>query len=82
MSLRRGFIDQALASFSGLRRLLPKLTEEEVLFCLELEAGTLRRQSVIDRLISRAASLRASTYSRQLKEKFHGTSYLENHERR
>ena len=81
MSARRLLIDQALASYSGLTRVLPELTEEEVLACLKLESATLRRQSIIDRLISRAVRLHESSYSRQLKEKFHGTSVLEDHDR-
>jgi hypothetical protein len=59
--------------------MLDELTEEEVLACLELEAGSRRRQSILDRLISRAVRLNELTYNRQLKEKFHGTRSLENH---
>jgi hypothetical protein len=73
MSVRKMVIDQALTSYSGLIRVLPEMTEEEVLACLELESATLRRQSIIDRLISRAARLHECFYSSQLKEKFHGT---------
>ena len=73
MSVRRWYIDQALASFPSLIRVLPDLTEDEVLACLKLEAGTRRRTSVIDRLISRAVRIRELLYSRQLKEQFHGT---------
>jgi len=82
MAIRRFYIGQALASFTGLNKTLGELTEEEVLACLKLEAGTLRRSSVIDRLISRAGRLREIRYTRQLKEKFHGTSTLKDPQRR
>lgn len=70
MAVRRFYIDQALTSFKSLTRVLDELTEEEVLACLKLEAGTLRRPSVINRLISRAGRLHELRYTRQLKEKF------------
>lgn len=72
----------ALESFQSLTAALNGLTEEEVLACLELEAASLRRQSVIDRLISRAARLRELSYVAYLKEKFHGTPVLEDHDPR
>ena len=65
-------IGQALWSFGSLTRVLNDLTEEEVLACLELEAATQRRESVLNRLISRAARLNEIKHVSQLKEKFHG----------
>ena len=82
MSVRRWHIDQALRSFVDLNRVLGELTSEEVTACLEIEAGTRRRRSVIDRLISRAIRLAEINLSRQLKEKYHGTPRIENHEPR
>ena len=76
MSTRRWYINQALKSFPSLVEVLGELTEEEVLACLKLEASTLRRRSIVDRLISRAVRLNEISYSRQLKEKFHGTSQV------
>jgi hypothetical protein len=73
MSVRKQLVQQALGSFQELAAALPVLTEDEVIACLELEAATLRRTSVIDRLISRAARLRELSYVAYLKEKFHGT---------
>jgi len=70
MSVRRFYIDQALTTFKSLCRVLNELTEEEVLACLKLEAGTLRRRSMLDRLISRAGRLHELRYTSQLKEKF------------
>jgi hypothetical protein len=70
MSVRSFYIDRALTSYTGLRGVLNELTEEEVLACLELEAGSLRRRSILDRLISRAGRLHELNYTSQLKEKF------------
>ncbi len=82
VTVRRFYIGQALTSFKGLTAVLDELTEEEVLACLRLEASSQRRQSILDRLISRATRLRELSYNRQLKEKFHGTRSLEDHVRR
>jgi len=65
-------IAEALSSYSALVRVLDKLTEEEVLACLHLEAGSQRRESVLNRLISRAVRLNEIKYASQLKEKYHG----------
>jgi hypothetical protein len=73
MSTRKWFIARALESFKSLTTVLSELTEDEVLACLELEAASQRRLSVIDRLISRASRLRELCYSNFLKEKYHGT---------
>ena len=56
-----------------LHDLIDELTEAEVLAALELEAGSQRRQSVVDRLISRAVRLKEISYSTILKEKYNGT---------
>lgn len=71
--VRRWYVGQALKSFTSLIDVLDKLTEKEVMAALALEAATKRRRSIIDRLISRAVRIRELAYSRQLKEKFHGT---------
>jgi hypothetical protein len=73
MAIRRQLIAQALVSYQGLVQAIRELSEDEVLACLELEAASLRRPSVLDRLISRAVRLRELSYAAQLKEKFHGT---------
>jgi hypothetical protein len=70
MAVRKFYINQALKSFKGLTTALSELTEEEVLACLKLEAGSQRRPSVLKRLISRAARLNELSYISQLKEKF------------
>lgn len=75
-------VGQALKSYVGLISVLDKLTEQEVLAALKLEAATQRRRSIIDRLISRAVRIREIAYSRQLKEKFHGTLPVESDDRR
>lgn len=71
--VRAFVINQALASFGALNEHINTLTEAEVLAALKLEAATNRRQSLIDRLISRAVRLNELSYQRQLKEKFHGS---------
>jgi hypothetical protein len=63
-------IAEALRSYGALVRVLDGLTEEEVLACLQLEAGSQRRESVLNRLIGRAVRLNEISYARQLKEKF------------
>ena len=75
MAVRKFLLGQALESYSSLLDCLPRLTEEEVLAALDLESATLRRRSVIDRLISRAARLNELSYVAKLKEKHHGTSH-------
>lgn len=65
-------VAQALTSVHALNQIIKTLAEEEVLACLELEAGTQRRESVLNRLIARAVRLNEINYARQLKEKFHG----------
>lgn len=82
MAVRRSYIDDALASYTGLARVLEELTEEEVLACLRLEASSRRRQSILDRLISRAVRLNELSYNRQLKEQFHGTPAKQDPHRR
>jgi len=74
VSVRKWYVDQALLSFIRLHEVLSDLTEAEVLACLDLEAATQRRRSVIDRLISRAVRLKEIEINRQLKEKYHGSS--------
>jgi len=72
MSVRSWIVAEALSSYGRLNELIQQLTEEEVLACLQLEAGSNRRATVIDRLISRAARLNELRYVTALKEKFHG----------
>lgn len=74
MKLRKWYMNQALASYASLNQVVNELTEEEVLACLNLEAASRRRRSIINRLIQRAVRLRAIETTRQLKEQFHATS--------
>ena len=71
--IRRAVISQALESFQGLAATLGEMTENEVLAALDVESAALRRQTVIDRLISRAVRLRELSYAASLKEKYSGT---------
>jgi regulator of replication initiation timing len=72
VAVRKWYINQALESYSSLRTVLDELTEEEVLAALKLESATLRRRSMISRLISRAIRLNEIYYANLLKEKYHG----------
>lgn len=63
-------VAEALRSYGALVSVLDALTEEEVLACLQLEAGSQRRESVLNRLISRAVRLNEIKYANSLKEKY------------
>lgn len=74
MSVRTWYLSQATQSYSTLRTVVNQLTFEEVIAALELESQSLRRKSILTRLISRASRLKEIEITRQLKEKYHGTS--------
>ena len=76
MAVRKWYIGEALKSFVRLNEVLSELTDEEVGACLDLEAASQRRRSVLDRLISRAVRLKEIELNRQLKEKYHGTTAI------
>ena len=76
MSVRKWYIGEALKSFVRLNEVLSELTEQEVEACLNLEAASQRRRSVLDRLISRAVRLKEIEINRQLKEKYYGPSAI------
>lgn len=65
---------RALESFRQLQEVVEELTEEEVYYCLKLEAETQRRKTIIDRLVAKAADLNRQIFIATLKEKIHGTS--------
>ena len=65
-------VGKALRSVASLNEVIAELTEEEVLAALQLESATQRRESVLNRLISRATRLNEIKYVSQLKEKFRG----------
>ena len=71
--VRKWYVGEALKSFVRLNEVLSELTEEEVVACLDLEAASQRRRSILDRLISRAVRLKEIEFNRQLKEKYYGT---------
>jgi len=71
MTVRQHYVQQALQSFSELTAILPQLNEEEVIACLELESASMRRPTVITRLIARATRINEQRYAQQLKEKYH-----------
>jgi hypothetical protein len=71
VAVRKWYLDRALASYPSLKAVIGELTLEEVIAALDLESSTLRRRSLIDRLISRAVRLNEVSFNRQLKEKYH-----------
>lgn len=70
-------IVRALESARSLQEHIDELPEADVIAALELESGSRRRRSIIERLIGRAVRLNEITYSKQLREKYHGTSTIE-----
>ena len=75
--VRQWYVTEALSSMRRLHDLIDELTQEEILAALELESGTQRRSSIVDRLISRAVRLNELQYSKSLKEKYHGTRTIQ-----
>lgn len=67
---------RALDSYRSLLEVVEELTEEEVYFCLRLEAETQRRKTVLDRLVARAADLNRQTFIATLQEKIHGKAQI------
>lgn len=70
-------IMQALESARSLQACIDELPEEDVIAALELESGSRRRRSIIERLIARAIRLNEIAYRKTLTEKYHGTSTIE-----
>lgn len=70
MTVRKWHVGVALESMASLLIILPELTEEEVLACLDLESQSDRRKSIIDRLIARAGRLHEIAYIEQLDKKY------------
>jgi hypothetical protein len=68
MAIRIWYTTQALISVSKLNANLSDLTLEEVMACLDLEAQSSRRKSIIDRLISRAARLNEIEFVKSLEK--------------
>ena len=79
--IRRDFVAQALSSYPELGEVINDLTEQEVLEALLVESKTRRRRSFIDRLIARAVRLNEINYQQALKEKYHGSPLVQNHDR-
>lgn len=75
MAVRQWQLAQATQSYTTLRTVVNQLSYEEVIAALELESQSLRRSSIINRLISRASRLKEIELTRQLKEKYHGKDY-------
>jgi len=72
MPTRRWYTAQALDSYRALDGVINDMTLHEITACLELEAASKRRRSVIDRLILRAVKLSSIEIATRLQEKYHG----------
>jgi len=75
MTVRKWHTSRATESFATLRTVINDLTLEEVIAALTLESQSLRRASIINRLISRASRLKELEYTRQLKEKYRAETH-------
>lgn len=67
MTVRKYLTALALESFSSLLKVINELSMDEVLFCLDFEAATQRRSSIMDRLMSRAVRLNELEFVEALK---------------
>lgn len=63
---------KALESVRELEKVLKQLTMDEVFYCLKMEVETLRRKTIIDRLISQAAELNKEQFIATLRQKLYG----------
>ena len=68
--MRQWHIAKALKSVRSLDEIIDELTEDELLHILELESGSARRPSVVNRVFKKAVDLNRQTYLANLKEKF------------
>ena len=67
--MREWHVAQALRSVRSLDSVIDELTEEEVIHVLEIEVGSRRRATVLDRLFQKAVDLNRHNYEVTLKEK-------------
>ena len=68
--MRPWHVAKALKSVRSLAEVIGELTEQEILHVLEIEVGSRRRSSVVDRLFHQAVELNRQTYVTNLKEKY------------
>lgn len=82
MVSRKWHMSRALESYRVLGTVINELTLVEITDCLDLEAGSQRRRSVIDRLITRAIQLSVLEITNRLQEKYLGKITIEDHDHR
>jgi hypothetical protein len=70
MNFNESKLQLALVSIRELRRVIDKLTAEELHACLKFECESRRRKSVYDALIAKLAELNRQTFITHLKEKY------------
>jgi hypothetical protein len=65
-------VRRALGTYVTLNEIINDMSAKEVMTALDMEAASLRRTAVIDRLISRAVRLNEIEYAQKLKAKYYG----------
>lgn len=70
-NVREWHVKRALESVTALAEVADELTEDEALFCLDLETKTRRRKSIVDVLMRLAVKLRRRAYIEHLETHYH-----------
>lgn len=79
-SVRKYHVGRALESVAALNDVLHELTEKEVRHCLDLEAQSQRRKSIISILARRAARFNKQRFLKQLAEIYDAPYIVEDSE--
>ena len=66
-------ISEALLSFRKLNEHLQGMSEAELLSAIEIEQGSRRRKTILERLQMRLSALRAEQSRKSIKESIHGS---------
>lgn len=78
--VRKFYVGRALESSAALNMVLHELTEKEIVHCLDLEASSQRRKSIISALARRLARLKRQELIQQLVEKYDAPYIVEDSE--
>lgn len=68
--MRVWYVNEVLSTVNRCIKVLPELTKKEVLKALEIESSSLRRKSIVNRLIGRAARINELEYVNKLKVRY------------
>ena len=69
-SIRQEYVQLALESYPSMISIISHMTEEELHAALQLESESMRRQSIMNRLIGRLVRINARNHKQQLKEQY------------